>query len=237
MRQTVLFAPAIETLLVEGRPNLFLELGAHPVLGSSITRILRQQGRPGISLPSLRRGEDERAVMLRSLGTLYTAGFDVDWQAVSPTGHCVPLPAYPWQRERFWLEPAAKLPSRNGHSGPKNGKPLDPGVADWLYELDWISKDRAARPVAERLETRPGSSSRIPEAWDRPYERTWKRGASRASSSLARTSTSRGSGISFKQGHITASFTWEAWTRKPRPTPVSPPSTTRSGRASAACCP
>ncbi|SIO25198.1 amino acid adenylation domain-containing protein [Singulisphaera sp. GP187] len=143
LRQTVRFAPAIETVLAEDRPTLFLELGAHPVLGASITRILRQQGRPGISLPSLRRGEDDRTVMLRSLGTLYTAGSDVHWPAVAPTGNCVPLPVYPWQRERFWLEPAAKLPARNGHSGPKNGKPLDPDVADWLYELDWIAKDRA----------------------------------------------------------------------------------------------
>ncbi|WP_406694053.1 amino acid adenylation domain-containing protein [Singulisphaera sp. Ch08] len=149
LRQTVLFSPAIETLLAEDRPTLFLELGAHPLLGASITRILRQQGRPGTSLPSLRRGEDEREVMLRSLGALYTAGFDVQWQAVAPAGRCVPLPTYPWQRERFWLEPAAKLPSRNGHSGPKNGKPLNPEVADWLYELDWISKSRSAEPTTE----------------------------------------------------------------------------------------
>ncbi|AGA31109.1 hybrid non-ribosomal peptide synthetase/type I polyketide synthase [Singulisphaera acidiphila] len=153
LRQTVLFAPAIETLLViENCPTLFLELGAHPVLGASITRILRQQGRPGISLPSLKRGEDERGVILRSLGTLYTHGFNVDWPAVAPAGRCAPLPAYPWQRERFWLEPAAKLPSRNGHSGPKNGKPLEPSIAEWLYELDWIAKEPTARPEVDSSE-------------------------------------------------------------------------------------
>ena len=58
-------------------------------------------------LPSLRREEDERTVLLGSLGALYTLGYPVDWNLIYPTGgQCVRLPCYPWQRERCWLEPS-----------------------------------------------------------------------------------------------------------------------------------
>ncbi len=52
--------------------------------------------------------EEERAVMLESLGALYTLGHPVDWKRLySDGGRYVRLPSYPWQRDRYWLEPAA----------------------------------------------------------------------------------------------------------------------------------
>ena len=38
-----------------------------------------------------------------TLGRLYAAGVDLTWRTLAPAGgRCVGLPAYPWQRQRFW---------------------------------------------------------------------------------------------------------------------------------------
>nr|AKA59418.1 polyketide synthase [uncultured bacterium AB_1383] len=52
-------------------------------------------------------GEDARAAALRALGARYERGEEVEWGALYPSGACVPLPAYPWQRERHWRPEAA----------------------------------------------------------------------------------------------------------------------------------
>ena len=69
----------------------------------------------------MRREEDDRDVMLESFGALYADGYPVDWTRLYPSGgRVVPLPAYAWQRERFWIEnngqpPAPKSARKGGH--------------------------------------------------------------------------------------------------------------------------
>jgi acyl transferase domain-containing protein/acyl carrier protein len=111
----VRFAPAIGRMLDAGR-HTFLEIGPHPVLGTALSRCLDARGESGAVLASLRRRSAERAAMLDTLGTLYALGHQVDWSRVQ-RGRCVPLPPYPWQRERFWLEsrgPAFTPPNAEG---------------------------------------------------------------------------------------------------------------------------
>ena len=58
-----------------------------------------------LSVASLRRGEDDRSMMLRGLATLYRHGVAVRWEALyNRAAQTLRLPAYPWQRQRFWLE-------------------------------------------------------------------------------------------------------------------------------------
>jgi len=107
LREPVLFSTAVQQLLEDGH-DIFLEISAHPILLSSIQQGFHHLGQEGAVIPSLRREEEERAVMLGSLGTLYTLGYPVDWSWIYPSGgRCVRLPVYPWQRERCWLETAA----------------------------------------------------------------------------------------------------------------------------------
>ena len=104
VRRTVRFADAIHTLLDAGYTTL-LEQAPHPVLAASIKECLAARGMKATVLPSLRRKEDERSALLRTLGPLYTQGRAVHWDGVFE-GHrsAVKLPAYPWQRERHWFE-------------------------------------------------------------------------------------------------------------------------------------
>jgi len=107
LRSPVLFQAAMEALS-QSEPSLFVEIGPHPVLRTAIAQCLQPHQRAGTMLPSLRRGQPERATLLQSLGVLYRQGYPVDWKRLYPTGHCVALPTYPWQRQRHWFSPISE---------------------------------------------------------------------------------------------------------------------------------
>lgn len=117
VRQPVLFADAVRALALGGH-EVFVEISPHPVLAPSVrecfardesVRAAQPTGEVGdvAVLPSARRGEDDRAVMLGSLAELYARGRGIEWtNVVGRDGERVPLPRYPWQRERHWFEAA-----------------------------------------------------------------------------------------------------------------------------------
>lgn len=103
-RSTVLFSAAFSQIIQDGY-SVFVELSPHPVLSGSITELLTEQGQAGTALPSLRRLEEDRAMMLGSLGTLYTLGYPIAWQQLyENSGSFVRLPSYPWQLKPYWTE-------------------------------------------------------------------------------------------------------------------------------------
>ncbi|MBW4696446.1 MAG: acyltransferase domain-containing protein [Aphanocapsa lilacina HA4352-LM1] len=117
LREAVQFADAVDALIQSGH-HIFVEIGPHPALASALAECLENRQKQGACLPSLRRYEDERATMLASLGQLYTLGCRVDWRLLYPQGPLpfVPLPAYPWQWRRFWLESTNGTQASNGHA-------------------------------------------------------------------------------------------------------------------------
>ena len=107
MREPVLFSTAVQRLVEDGH-DIFLEISPHPILLSAMQQGFHHFGQEGAVLPSLRREEDERTVLLGSLGALYTWDIrSTGTGSIRPAGRCVRLPSYPWQRERCWLEPSA----------------------------------------------------------------------------------------------------------------------------------
>ncbi len=103
LRQPVRFWGAVQALAGSGH-NIFIEINPHPILLTAIKEGLGSIGREGVTLPSMRRQEDEPGVMLTSLGALFCLGYPIAWPRVQPDGgRVVELPAYPWQQERFWL--------------------------------------------------------------------------------------------------------------------------------------
>ena len=151
MREPVLFSAAVQRLVDDGH-DIFLEISPHPILLSAMQQGFHHFGQDGAVLPSLRRDEDERAVMLGSLGALYCLGYKVDWALTYPTGgNCVRLPSYPWRRERFWHESAAAdsdlrrehvFPSGTGNHpllGRRFQSPHPAGIHFWEATLDRTS--------------------------------------------------------------------------------------------------
>jgi len=114
IRDAVRFAEAVREATMDGI-GAVLEIGPHPVLGRSVREVLEAQGRPVPVLGTLRKGREGQPALLATLGALYAAGAAVEWRGVYPAGRVVDLPAYPWQRERCWLDPAHhRWPGSNG---------------------------------------------------------------------------------------------------------------------------
>ena len=107
LREPVLFATAMESM-ISGGYRVFLEISPHPVLSSAMKEGLQASNQAGTVLASMHRGEAGPSSLLRSLGALYTLGCPVDWDRLFPEGgKLVTLPPYPWQRQRYWVEPRA----------------------------------------------------------------------------------------------------------------------------------
>ena len=106
VREAVRFASGMQTLHAQGY-ELFVEIGPHPVLLGMGRQCLPNE--TGVWLPSLRRGHDDWQQLLQSLGTLYVHGVNVDWSGFDRDYQRVklPLPTYPFQRKRYWVEVAA----------------------------------------------------------------------------------------------------------------------------------
>lgn len=129
IRCPVQFEAGMQRLIEEGS-TVFLEVGPHPVLVNYMRECLAE--RNGHTLFSLRRKEEEYTTLLNTLGSLYTLGFPISWEALTQEGKLVPLPLYPWQRERYW-----NLSEEIEDVHPLLGKPLEtvPGMT-WENELD-----------------------------------------------------------------------------------------------------
>ncbi len=103
VRQSVQFHKAMETLRDQGY-NVFLEVGPQSTLLGMGQRCI--SGEKNIWLPSLRQRKDDWTQMLESLGTLYIHGAEVDWESFHHgySGQPIPLPTYPFQRQRYWFK-------------------------------------------------------------------------------------------------------------------------------------
>ncbi|MEO8619716.1 MAG: SDR family NAD(P)-dependent oxidoreductase [bacterium] len=124
VRRTVRFADAVTTLFDSGHET-FLEVSPHPVLGASVGECLTGRKQKPVILASLRRKEDERFALLRSLAPLYTQGRAVNWLGVfEEKASSVRLPSYPWQRERHWFESAPVDERRSVTANAADDHPL-----------------------------------------------------------------------------------------------------------------
>ncbi|HEU4713548.1 MAG TPA: type I polyketide synthase [Pyrinomonadaceae bacterium] len=102
LRETVRFADGMKAILDES-VDTFIEMNAHPILGLWVKEASDQR----VVVAALRRERSAWDVTLEALAEIYVAGADLDWEAVwqGRRGNYVRLPAYPWQRERYWIEP------------------------------------------------------------------------------------------------------------------------------------
>ncbi|MFE3500153.1 amino acid adenylation domain-containing protein [Kitasatospora sp. NPDC059160] len=132
VRHPVRFRAAVERMAEDGH-RLFLEIGPHPVLGHAIRECAEQAH----TLPSIRRQQDEPERVARTLAELHTLGVELDWHALHPAGRPVPLPGYPWRRERHWTEPKPVEQVRLGQlDHPLLGRRTAAAQPTWTTALD-----------------------------------------------------------------------------------------------------
>ncbi|MBV9300237.1 MAG: SDR family NAD(P)-dependent oxidoreductase, partial [Verrucomicrobia bacterium] len=115
VRQPVQFAPAVNAL-AEAGVDLWLEISAQPALVHSLQECLA--GRPGKTpvLSSARR-EREHESMLETAMELHRFGVALNFANMIPSRRLLSLPAYPWDKSRWWNESADWREGRLGSGG------------------------------------------------------------------------------------------------------------------------
>ncbi|MFC9426267.1 beta-ketoacyl synthase N-terminal-like domain-containing protein [Streptomyces sp. NPDC056987] len=115
-RHTVRFADALSALAGSGVTTC-LEVGPDAVLSRAAAAVLP-------AVPAARAGHDEAGTLLSAVGAVHTAGIPVDWRSVyaGSGARLFPLPTYPFQRRRYWLEPPR--PAVGGSGGALLGPAL-----------------------------------------------------------------------------------------------------------------
>ncbi len=121
--QPVRFAQGVETLHHLGY-GTFLECGPRPVL-LTLAQTALPPG-PQRWLPSLHPKRSDTSQILETLAILYQQGQAVDWEAFHQrqTGRRIPLPTYPFQRQRCWLDRPPSPPAERAVSHPLLGAPI-----------------------------------------------------------------------------------------------------------------
>ncbi|MBV8885706.1 MAG: aminotransferase class III-fold pyridoxal phosphate-dependent enzyme, partial [Chroococcidiopsidaceae cyanobacterium CP_BM_RX_35] len=108
LRATVRFAEGVQTLWQQP-DRVLLEVGPRTTtatLARQQAKDLKQQ----IAISSLGQtadGEAECTALLQAVGQLWLAGVAIDWDSfyAEENRHRIPLPTYPFERQRFWVDP------------------------------------------------------------------------------------------------------------------------------------
>ncbi|MET0463360.1 MAG: SDR family NAD(P)-dependent oxidoreductase [Chitinophagaceae bacterium] len=116
VRDSVDFTTAIEQLAKDG-VRLFVEIGPHPVLKTSIQETLKEIEHKAVLLDTMNRKESEQMYLYQQLGQFYTIGYPLDLSSITPVGNKIDLPRYQWQHAQFWNEGRASKYERTEYQG------------------------------------------------------------------------------------------------------------------------
>ncbi|MGH1486105.1 MAG: amino acid adenylation domain-containing protein [Cellvibrionaceae bacterium] len=125
MRKPVRFFDGLQYLWKQEEKCIFLELGPGKTLSTLSAQNpdrASKKAKAQVSLASLPHAKDESSndyiAILEAFGQLWASGYPVNWDYLdgfnihtNSTPTKVKLPAYPFQRKRFWVEPVDVLPS------------------------------------------------------------------------------------------------------------------------------
>ncbi|HET9651368.1 MAG TPA: SDR family NAD(P)-dependent oxidoreductase, partial [Usitatibacter sp.] len=136
LRGTVRFADGVRRLMDDG-VRVFLEVGP----GTTLSGLARSQlgaaaqDRVFSSLRAARQEGDDAALFVETAGRLWLTGCVVDWEAFArgEGRRRVPLPTYPFERSRHWIDT-----SPNAAMAPiASATTRKADMADWFYTPSW----------------------------------------------------------------------------------------------------
>jgi acyl transferase domain-containing protein len=137
--RTVRFADGVRELWQEP-DRIMLEIGPGQVLGAwALQHPASAEVTEPIVLASLRHAYDQqsdRALLLTTLGRLWLAGVPIEWAARYGAERRlrVALPTYPFERQRYWIEPPQPLRDEADRVLPLS---KHPDIAAWFFAPVW----------------------------------------------------------------------------------------------------
>ncbi|MBN1204894.1 MAG: SDR family oxidoreductase [Myxococcaceae bacterium] len=126
------FSEALRELQRES-PRVLLEVGPGQALAA-------RAAQAGVQVVASTRGAEEggsdAACLQEALGRLWLAGVEVGWAAVhsGEKRRRLPLPTYPFERQRYWIGPGERTSTAQAQQGPMGKLPE---VADWFHVAGW----------------------------------------------------------------------------------------------------
>ncbi|MEH1860179.1 MAG: SDR family oxidoreductase [Nostoc sp.] len=137
LRQPVKFSDGISQLLQQFE-GVFLEIGPGRTLSTLTTQHLFPEAKQQV-LTCLRHPQEQQSdvsFLLQTLGRLWLFGVEIDWSGfyTHEQRHRLPLPTYPFERQRYWIEP--KKQGIDHHATPVSLS-KKPDIADWFYIPFW----------------------------------------------------------------------------------------------------
>ncbi len=151
LRSCVRFSEGISALLQE--PNrILLEVGP----GHTLSTFAKKHSE-AIALSSLRHPQEKHsdvAFLMNTLGKLWLSGVNVDWSGfyAHERRHRLPLPTYPFERQRYWIhdqKPAATVnTSVQTPVTSLTSKKSD--IANWFYVPSWKRSPLPEKPKSEK---------------------------------------------------------------------------------------
>ena len=156
LRQTVRFADGIKQLL-QNREQILLEVGPGGTL-SALARRHPDRETDRVVLTSLRQPQERKsdvAFLLNALGQLWLAGVRIDRSGFysRERRHRLPLPTYPFERQRYWIEPKKQQSDIVGK--PVEAQPTTsestkkPDIGDWFYLPSWKLSPRSPNELKD----------------------------------------------------------------------------------------
>lgn len=155
LRHTVQFALSLEELLKEP-DQILLEVGPGQTLSTLVKRHPNKVASQ-VVLSSTRHPQQpgsDVAFLLTTLGQLWLAGGKVDWSGfyAQEQRYRVPLPTYPFERQRYWIEPQKQVDSiglEQEKSNVASAPGKKPDIADWFYIPSWKRSPLLAHQLDE----------------------------------------------------------------------------------------
>ncbi|NBD08425.1 non-ribosomal peptide synthetase/type I polyketide synthase [Corallococcus silvisoli] len=156
LRRTVRFSDGVAELLKDGG-RVLLEVGPGQTLTSSVRRQVEARERcvALASLPHPKAAQDELQHMLHTAGRLWCLGAGLELP-VPPRGRRIPLPTYPFERQRYWVEPrpppraaGAREPAPGHEAAPVRADP--PGSEGPSRGRASVPADPPRTPLEQRL--------------------------------------------------------------------------------------
>lgn len=137
LRKTVRFSDGISQLIQQFE-GVFLEVGPGRTL-STLTRQHLDRDTKQQVLTSLRHVKEQQSdvkFLLQTLGRLWLAGVEIDWSGfyTKERRHRIPLPTYPFERQRYWIDAKSPSPSINQKITTLDNKQ---DIGDWFYVPSW----------------------------------------------------------------------------------------------------